>query len=119
MLNKPISLYRGDSSDLVAVRPNITDDTEIISNDWVCRTMLIDENEVELVASRIETIKTADNLHFVVVLSPTDTLTVSIQAGRKYAKVYWVIQLSNNMLTPAYSKESRIEVLVRQQAIVD
>lgn len=116
---KPISLARGDSSDLILIRPNIADDSEVISADWVCRTKLVEEDFTEIVAERVESTKTDDELNFVVGLSPTDTESVTVEAGKKFKRVFWVVQVSNTNLTPAYSREKMIPVVIRNQAIVN
>jgi len=117
-MNKPISLFRGDSSDLVSVRPNLKEPTETISSDWICRTMLVDSSGVEIIASRIENVKSEDGLTFIISLSPADTLAITVGVDQKYTTVDWVVQLSNDQLVPAYSKEKRLKILVREQAII-
>lgn len=114
-MTAPMSLFQGDSSELLQVRPNIADPAEVISGDWVCTTKLVDVDKNEIVAARTETTKTDDELHFVVSLSPTDTEAVTV--GDLPVRVYWVIQMTNNVLSPAYNREKHLPVIVKKQAI--
>ncbi len=116
---KPISLFRGDVSDLVPVRPNLADPTEVISADWVCRTALLDSEGLELISSRLETTKSEDGLTFIISLAPADTLLVTVPEGKKFTKAQWVVQMENDQLSPPYRKEKRITVNVREQAITE
>lgn len=114
---KPISLFQGDSSGLIKLRPNITDPNVVISDDWECKTSLLNNDGTVVIAPRTESMKTDDDLFWIVGLSPSDTEDVTIDQNSKYNECTWVIQVSNNTLDPAYNKELHIQVNVRKQGI--
>lgn len=113
-----ISLFKGDSSGLLLIRPNLKEVTGVITDDWVCTTALVNVDRTDIVAPRTETTISDDGLHWVVGLSPDDTNSVDIDINSKYKKCYWVIQVSNESLDPAYSKEKHIQVNVKKQGII-
>ncbi len=110
------SIYQGDSSSPITIRPYIVDPTEVISDDWVCKSRLIGEDDTEYVAPRIETVKTDDGLLWVVTLSPEDTIVVPVLG--KFTRCKWVIQVTNNTLSPIYNREKHIHINVKKQGLI-
>lgn len=111
-----IAIYQGDSTDLIQVRPKIADPLETISNDWQCKTSVINSKGEVVVGPRDIIEKSEDDLYFIVGLSPGETLELSVDNGY-YAQYSWVIQLSNATLEPAYSKEKHIPLNIRKQGV--
>jgi len=110
-----ISLYQGDSSLPMTVRPFIADPAAVISDDWVCKTRLMDVDGTEYVGVTTITTKTDDGLHFVVTLSPTDTGAVDVVG--EFTRCKWIIQLTNEVLEPIYNREQHVDINVKKQGI--
>jgi len=110
-----LTLYTGDISAIVPVRPFIDNPAETISGDWVCKIAVVDARNTVVVPAKIITEQSDDKLHFLVQLSPGDTKDLLVEED--YSIFYLVIQVSNETLTPVYSKEKRITMMVRQGVI--
>lgn len=111
-----LSIFQGDSGDIFTIRPNIKDAFEVISNDWVCRTRLIGVDGTEYVAPRIESTLSDDGLLWIITLSPDDTLTVPV--AKNFTSCIWVIQVSNNALSPIYNREQHVKVNIKKQGLI-
>lgn len=109
------SIYQGDSGLPTPVRPAISDPEETINNDWVCKTSLLGPDGSVIVPVRTESVKTDDNLYWLIWLKKEDTENVDIK--RNFAKCTWVIQVTNDTLIPAYNREKHITVNVLKQGI--
>lgn len=112
-----ISLFQGDSSDLFRIRPNIADPAAEISDDWVCKTSLLSSNGEQVIAPRVESVKSDDGLVWLIGLSPEDTALVTVDPKFRYTQCTYVIEVSNSILEPAYRKEKHIRVNVKKQGI--
>lgn len=110
-----MSLFKGDSGDIVPVRPQIADPAAIIDANWVCKTALLDASGNVLVPARVENTKSPDNMTWLISLSSSDTSSVPIVG--KFSRVFWVVQISNNALDPSYSRESHLEVVITRSGI--
>lgn len=108
-------IYQGDITNLIPVRPPIADPNEVISGDWVCKLAVLDQAANVIVATREVTTKSEDNLYFIASLTPAETALLEV--SRNPTEYSWAIQLSNDALTPNYTKEKHIPLLVRKQAI--
>jgi hypothetical protein len=111
----PYEIFEGDSTAIVLVRPNIADPAEVISDDWDCKVALIGPDDRVIVAQRTAITKSADNLYFAVQLSPAETELVNV-VGLPVTCT-WVIQVENLMLTPNYSKEKQVTLIVSKKGI--
>jgi len=111
----PYEIYEGDSSPIVYVRPNITDPTAVISADWSCKVSLIGPDGIVIVPARVSSAKSTDNLHFAIQLSPTETDMVNVK--NLPITCQWIVQIENSLLTPAYSRERQIVLIVKKKGI--
>lgn len=111
------SLFQGDSSSLIAVRPDLKNPTDVINSDWVCKTTLLSADKSVIIPTRVETTKSDDGLTWIVGLSPSDTAQVVVNG--KFEKCKWIIQVENLTLSPAYRREKHIQVNVKKQGIQD
>lgn len=112
-----VSIYQGDSSLPITVRPNIADPAEVISSDWLCRSAVIcDDDGSNLIAPRVENVKTDDGLHWIIVLSPADTALIPVV--NKTRKCTLVVEVTNDNLMPSYSREKHIELEVKKQGLI-
>lgn len=110
-----LTLYTGDSSDIIPVRPFIENPFEPISGDWVCKIAIVDARNMLVLAAKAVTEKSDDQLHYLVQLLPDDTKDLVVQED--YSVFNLVIQVSNDVLSPPYSKEKRITLIVKQGII--
>lgn len=110
-----LTLHKGDSGTIVPVRPDISDPLEPLSEGWVCKTAVLDSNKDILIPARTETELGDSNLNWLVQLSKEDTN--SIEVVGKFTRVYWVIQVENLTLSPAYSKEKHFEIIIERSGI--
>lgn len=103
-----IQVRKGDTSELVTVRPDLADDTEVIGSGWKCYSSVEDIYGNEVVAQREITEKTADNLHFVAFLNPSETDLLN--SGSLLTEYRWVFRISNNTTDPEYNREKYVEL---------
>lgn len=106
-----IELYNGDGSELILIRPDIADDAEVISNDWLCQTWVTDKYGKEVIAPRVETNKTTDNLKYIISLSPDDTALLALNGA--VTEYVWVVEIINDALVPPFQREKHITVLLK------
>jgi len=108
-------IFSGSSIGPVPVRPAIDDDVSVIDGHWQCKTALVNEVGEVVVASRIESLKSADNLNFLVSLSAEDTAQAVFG---DYSIYYWVIQVSNNNLIPGYRNEQQLKIHIKRSGMI-
>ena len=109
----PITVHQGSNTLFIPVRPEIKEDTEIIGVDWVCKTAVLNMADESVIDVATITLKTEDDLHFLVGLTPIQTALLT--GNRSPTEYKWVIQLSNASL--GYSKEKHIALYVKKQGI--
>ena len=115
MISLPYEIYEGGSTPIVLARPNIADASEVISGDFTCEVSLLGPDGKVIVAARPSTAKTEDELYFAVQLSPAETALVNVVALP--VTCTWVVQIENLLLSPNYSKEKHIELIVKKAGI--
>lgn len=112
---KPVSFYQGDSSPILMVRPDVIDPTQPLSADWVCKESLVGEDNTVFIPPRIVTEKNDEGTHWVLCLTPEDTVLVDVV--KNFTRCKWVIQVSNEALTKPYSKELHKPLNIKKQGI--
>lgn len=108
-------MYQGDGTKVIPVRPDIADSSEVISEDWICKTSVIASDGTTTVPVKTVNTKSDDGLFFFVSLTPEETALLDVVGS--FSNYFWVIQLSNALLSPAYSKEKHIPLVVRKSGI--
>jgi hypothetical protein len=111
-----ISLFEGDSSLPIKVRPAIANPAVAITPDWVLKTRLVGEDGTEFVPTRVESTITDDGLNWAISLSPDDTAAVVVM--KNYTRCLWVVEVSNNNLIPPYKREKHVAVNVKKQGLI-
>lgn len=112
---KTIQLTQGDTSTIQKVRPAQLDAGVALDANWICKTVLLDQNFEAVFPVRIVTDKTADQTRFIVAIQPEDTAGVTLSKNGELFT--WVIQLTNSTTIPPFTKEVHIPVNINRQGI--
>ena len=112
-----VEIHEGESLKLLHARPNLADETQILDTGWVCKIKVLNRVYIEVIPVESVTLQTADNLHFVVSLTPIQTSLLKATKGLftddPIPTVYTlVIEMSNVNTVPPYSREKHIMIYV-------
>lgn len=93
---------RGNTSDIVYVRPAYLDGATIDAN-WTCKGKVIDRNGNTMVDTYSITEKSGDSTEFKCYLTPNQT--AALNPGTGYEEYIWIIQVENSTLTPVIKRD--------------
>ena len=122
-----IEVFKGDTTDIIYVRPGPLNPGDLIDSNWKCFVGVTDYiNTSEMSAREVtdivvvpvknpDTSMTSDEECFMCFLTPAETLTLSVDAETTLHN--WVIEVSNTTTTPPFNLESHNELYVKEQSL--
>ena len=107
------TLNQGETGPIIRPRPSVLATDATIDSNWACRTSVNDADGTEVIAPRVVTDKTDDNMYFVVALTPTETASLTVEEGCAYTMYSQIVEITNDTLTPEFNIEDDYDLKIK------